>query len=103
MAKGIKTGGRSKGTPNKDKNLVRDIVEQCLGKSIPARLIEIAKKDPRQEASILEGLMPYAYARMQAIEVTADVESNSTSEEVHYLVEWIKKIDEDRPPPQETK
>ena len=50
MAKGIKTGGRSKGTPNKMTQTAKDAIahaaEELGGAS---RLVEWAKEDPSNE------------------------------------------------------
>lgn len=50
MAKGIKTGGRQKGTPNKMTQTAKDAIAQAaseLGGS--ARLVDWAREDPQNE------------------------------------------------------
>lgn len=72
------------------KRTVREIVEACLGKTIPERLLEIGKNHPDKEADILEGLMPYTYPRLAAVEVKAEVDV--PTEAVNDLVEKLEKL-----------
>lgn len=59
MAKGIKTGGRQKGTPNKSTREIRSILSGILTKEIeriPKYLNEI---DPEKKMQLLIKLLPY--------------------------------------------
>lgn len=89
-----KIAGRQKGTPNKNKQVVREIVEAALGKSIPDRLIEIAKSNPRLEAGILADLLPYAHPKLQAVEHSGEIGNTAASEAVKELSDWLKKTRE---------
>jgi len=103
FVKGNKLGrGRPKGSPNKDKRTVRDIIEGVLGKSIPERLLELAKMKPQQEQDILIALMPYTYPKLQSTEVKADETTHAIGEKVQALKNDILEIkglisDEHRP------
>lgn len=72
------------------KRTVREIVEACLGKTIPERLLEIAEKHPEKEADILDGLMPYTYPRLAAVEMKAEVDI--PTETVDDLVQKLEKL-----------
>ena len=72
MAKGIKTGGRKKGTPNKK---TTELIE-LLGDYNPiVRLIEIAKDENTSldmQVKINLDLMPYIYPKRKSIDMNAD-------------------------------
>lgn len=87
-----KWGGRKKGTPNKVNAAVREIVEQVLGKTIPERLLEIARDRPREEPDILMALLPYSYPKLAQTQIIGDVTLNA-SEEINRLVEEWEKLD----------
>lgn len=75
MAKGLKTGGRIKGTPNKES---QDLFALCISKGLDVfgRMVEITAKEKdesRQFAQLLE-IAPYLYAKRKALEVDLDVD-----------------------------
>lgn len=74
------------------KRTVREIVEQCLGKTIPERLLEIAKENPLKEAEILDGLMPYTYPKLQAVEMKATVDHTETTEAIQELADQLRQM-----------
>lgn len=75
MAKGLKTGGRQKGTPNKES---QDLFALCKsqGLDVFARMVEItaAEEDNSRQFSQLLELAPYLYAKRKALEVDVDVD-----------------------------
>lgn len=87
-------GGRQKGTPNKDRAMVRTIVEAALGHSIPDELLQLRDKmtDPRDKADILQGLMPYAYPKLSSVEHSGDIGIEDQSEVVRELTEELIRI-----------
>lgn len=67
----IPGSGRKPGTPNRDKGLVRQIVENSLQKSIPEAVLALLDDlEPMQKAQVLLDLMQYAYPRLKAVELT---------------------------------
>jgi hypothetical protein len=66
--------GKPKGALNKDKRLVRDIVEQALGMSAPQKLLELCKGKPDKLIEVLMNLMPFMYARLATKEVSSSEE-----------------------------
>jgi hypothetical protein len=76
MAKGQKTGGRSKGTPNKITHDVRqnilDVADKLGG---TARLLQWAKADPGNERIFWSQI----YVRVLPKEIKAEVSGLSTS------------------------
>ncbi len=56
-----KTGGRTKGTPNKNRtDLVEAIASQ--GIDIPKKIVEVLNSlNPEKQANFLVGLMPYIH------------------------------------------
>ncbi len=71
MAKGIKTGGRQKGTPNKRTNSVKELLEDNFeGFNPVVELIQLYKSDVdvSQKISILKELSSYVYPKRKAID-----------------------------------
>lgn len=59
MARGIKTGGRQKGTPNKDNALIRDMVCQALSQLGGVEyLARTAESHPAAFLSLIGKTMP---------------------------------------------
>jgi hypothetical protein len=88
-----KTGGVQKGGTH-TKKAVREIVEAALGgKTIPEEMLTLAGANPKLRLQVLEGLLPYSYPKLQAIEHSGEI-GNPASEEVKELVEWLKKTRE---------
>ena len=81
MAKGIKTGGRKKGTPNKKTTELMEL----LGNYNPVkRLIEIAKDENTSldmQVKINLDLLPYIYPKRKSI----DMNSNEIPEVKIYI------------------
>lgn len=75
MAKGYKTGGRQKGTPNKETG---DLFGLCVSKGLNVfeRMVEIAAIESnadKQFSQLLE-IAPYLYAKRKALEVSQNVD-----------------------------
>lgn len=90
-----KKGGRKKGTPNRDKAQVRAIVECCLGKSIPERLMELVggkNADPEAERDLLLDLMPYCYPKLASVEHSGEIANPEGSDAVKELTAELMKI-----------
>lgn len=91
-----KSRGRKPGSQNKSRQLVREIVESALKKSIPARLLELSKGSPDVERETLLDLMPYCYPKLQAVEHSGEVANPDGNDAVKALTEELIKITEAR-------
>lgn len=68
MAKGKKTGGRERGTPNKITNETREIVKTILSKELPNLQTYISEIErPEIKARLLIDLLPYVTPKFQNI------------------------------------
>lgn len=91
-----KIGGNVKGQPNKERRMVREIVEACLGSTVPELLLEeLARATPKLKVQILEGLMPYCYPKLQSIEVSAEV-TDLTDDVISQLTQELILMQADR-------
>jgi hypothetical protein len=74
LAKGKKTGGRQKGTPNKSTTELALVIEET-GLNVPKRIIELLPElTPTQEVQALLELMNYLFPKRKAIEHTFNPE-----------------------------
>lgn len=77
MAKGIKTGGRMKGSPNKKSELLSEALDS-LKFNLPLRLAEIFPKlTPDKQMDCLLELLQYLYPKRKAIEVDENENAQS--------------------------
>lgn len=77
MAKGIKTGGRVKGTPNKDTNVLSTILngaDFCPAKRVIA-IIKNGDLTPKEEADLCIKMMDFIFSKKKAIEHSGSVEN----------------------------
>lgn len=76
-----KTGGRTKGTPNKVTATIKAAVSELLSQYYDSgRMIEdFNALDPKDRVMAAERMMPYVMPKMQSIqaELSADVKSSS--------------------------
>lgn len=77
-----KTGGMKKGFISPQKQIVREVIEKSLGKSIPERLMELSGGDPDKETDILLDLMPYCYPKLQALQISHDPSQDKSPKEL---------------------
>lgn len=84
-----KYGGKKKGTPNGERRLAREIIENALQKSIPERLLELCIIYPDKEPDILQSLMPFCYPKLQTMQISAEPTPDGSSE-VDGLVVWLR-------------
>lgn len=68
MAKGKKTGGRKKGTPNKSTTLGKEVIVSLLADYSSSGLMtsDFMALDPKDRLVIAERLMQYTMPKMQA-------------------------------------
>ena len=79
MAKGKKTGGRTKGTTNKDVAPIRDKFYQLLeGYSIELMKKDLKSLEPVERLRIITGLAEFIVPKLQRSEVDAKVDNRVT-------------------------
>lgn len=85
-------GGRKPGAQNKDKRIVREILEAALGRSLPEEVLRtLDGLPPSKRCEILVSLMPYCYPKLQSIQVQHE-ELNSKSELVDQMMKRLLDI-----------
>lgn len=67
MAKGIKTGGRVSGTPNKLTKEIRAILKDCIYLEIEKMADTLNELQPKERAEIVIKLMAYALPKVEPI------------------------------------
>lgn len=71
MARGKKTGGREKGTPNKITSEIRTIIHSLLLEELPNLRAYISQVDkPELKAKLLIDLLSYSLPKPQTIDTT---------------------------------
>lgn len=84
--------GRPPGTPGNKAWIVRNIVEEALGQSVPKRLIAIAQADPTLEKEVLLGLMPYCHPKLSAVEHSGEIDTGASQAVVEELKQMLKEL-----------
>jgi len=82
-----KLGGRTKGTPNQ--KTFRELVEDKMGQSIPERLLQLCIEKPADEKDILKAMLPYAYPKLQNVEMSGSMDTNVASIETRQQIEKL--------------
>jgi hypothetical protein len=97
VAKGTKTGGRQKGTPNKATAQLVDIFSE-KGLMVPERLCELLPElEPKDQAKVLTELMQYLYPKRKAVEHSfnaADLDDGELIKEAIAAIEHFKAQDD---------
>lgn len=66
MAKGIKTGGRKKGVPNKTTNEMRELITVFISDNWDQVQEDFNKLEPSERLRFFEKIMQYAVPKMQS-------------------------------------
>ena len=74
--KGLKTGGRQKGTPNKLTSEIREKLNDYVYTEIDTLINNIDKIPIEKRLDLLTKILPYTIPKMSNIEVTSDNEIN---------------------------
>lgn len=74
--------------------LVRNIVEEALGSSIPTRLIAMATADADIEKEVLIALLPYCHPKLQATEHSGQIDTSANQAAVDQLKGMLKELKE---------
>jgi len=94
MPKKHKTGGRTKGTPNKLTANIRQALEPIIEAEIERLPQTLEAMEPKERANVLSKLLPYVAPKLQSIEISEpelpgkDI-SNMTGDQV---AQYISKL-----------
>lgn len=89
--------GRPKGAtaPLNEKKYCKYIVEEALKGSLPEAILKcLDGMDDAQRASVLTGLMPYCYPKLQAVEHSGQVDTGASQAMVDQLKGMLKELKE---------
>lgn len=98
-----KTGGRTKGTPNRRSKQLEEILHS-VKLNVPERIVELLPKlAPKEEVQVLLQLMPYLYPRRKALEGSVSLGHTSephepptlSLEELNQKLAWFDEMDAD--------
>lgn len=64
MAKGIKTGGRTKGTPNRLTRELRQVLKNIIHQEIQNLPDTFSQLEPKERVELLVKMLPYALPRV---------------------------------------
>jgi hypothetical protein len=93
MATGKKTGGRSKGTPNRTTAETKELLQKIVNKEIDSLSLLLEQLEPNERVNALSKLLPYIVPKQNEVkaEIT-NTDKNMTSEEREKRIsELIKK------------
>lgn len=82
MAKGIKTGGREQGTPNKLTSDLRERINDFLTDNWEQVEKDFQSLEPEKKIIMFEKLLNYTLPRMQATQLDANV---NTPHQIEYV------------------
>jgi hypothetical protein len=85
-----KTGGRSKGTPNKVTTDLRTWVTELLDANRQQIAKDIKQLEPQQRVIIFEKLLSYSVPKMQSVETKIDFEQLSDAQ-INLIINEITK------------
>jgi hypothetical protein len=88
MAYGFKTGGRTKGTPNKATQITREIINEVADKLRPNLERDLAALDPKDRLQIWLKLVEFIVPKPQTMDMTLDVGKNTQT----YIGDMLKKL-----------
>ncbi|TXG36985.1 hypothetical protein [Seonamhaeicola maritimus] len=92
MAKGLKTGGRKKGTPNKVTSNIREWLEKLINKNRLQIERDIKALEPKERLQILEKFMQYTIPKMQSVQTTVDFTQLSDEQLDNIINELAKDV-----------
>jgi uncharacterized protein (UPF0305 family) len=90
MARGIKTGGRTKGTPNKLTSNLREWLEKLINKNRLQIERDIKALKPKERLMVLEKFMQYTIPRMKSIETKIDF-NQLTDDQLENVIDELTK------------
>ncbi|MDR1348368.1 MAG: hypothetical protein LBJ63_08110 [Prevotellaceae bacterium] len=85
-----KTGGRTKGVPNKVTTDLRTWIHDLLNSNRQQIDKDIKQLEPQQRVMLFEKLLSYAIPKMQSVEAKIDIEQ-LTDEQINLIINEITK------------
>lgn len=76
MAKGLKTGGRQKGTSNKLTGTVKEMVSQFVSNEMQHLPTLLNQLEPKEKAEYIIKLLPYILPKIAPVEAPKEKEKN---------------------------
>lgn len=68
MAKGIKTGGRQKGTSNKLTGTVKEMITQFIENEVRHLPVFLNQMEPKEKADLVLKLLPYIIPKIASVD-----------------------------------
>jgi len=96
MAKGIKTGGRSKGTPNRLTGTVKEMIHEAISSEIANLPTILQNLDPKEKADCLIKLLPYVLPKAKEELVDSTGWTKSKDRFVESIMEKMRKLPSDK-------
>ncbi|RKD92521.1 hypothetical protein [Mangrovibacterium diazotrophicum] len=98
MAKGIKTGGRTKGTPNKLTGSLKEMIHQAITDEIETLPELLIKLEPKEKADFIIKLMPYVLPRAtsEADDIINGVKQTPYQKYVAQIIEKMEQSKRDQ-------
>ncbi len=97
MARGQKTGGREKGTPNVLTKEIREVYQELLEKNldkVDGWLQEVAKDNPDRALNFIIRLSEFVVPKLQSTSLNSSLNfDNLTDAELDALINRIKILD----------
>lgn len=90
MAKGMKTGGRVQGVPNKLTFDMREALKTILENEIKILPQLLAKMNPEKRADLLSRFLQYVTPKMQNVELQSEFDKMS-DEQLDKIIDELKK------------
>jgi len=94
MKKRVKTGGRQRGTPNKDNAALKDWVSALIDNNRSQLERDLKKLSPKDRWMVIERLMNYTLPKMQNVDAHVDL-ARLSDEQITILVNNILSKIED--------
>ena len=89
MAKGHKTGGREKGTPNKITADLRERIHDFLSENWQFIQDDFKKLDPKDRLFFYEKLLQYGLPKLQSTELISNIEQLS-DQQLDFIINELK-------------
>lgn len=89
MAKGEKTGGREKGTPNKLTSELRERINNFLNINWNNLQSDFESLDPKEKLMFYERLLQYGLPKLQSTELTGNIDRLS-DEQLDIIINELK-------------
>lgn len=75
--KGIKTGGRTEGTPNRLTNEIREVLKSIIEKELEHLPNQLEKLEPKERLEIMVKLLPYIIPKLSELDNKISAENLS--------------------------